>query len=516
VSAGTVRIDVDPRTGSVRLGGRVVRAGAIEWDVPVRGSVIGVLLNTRSALAELGDAVHAPPYMAPPVAPVLYIKPANTWTACNAPVLVPADVETMAVAASLGIVIGATASRVPAGDASEIIAGYTIVNDFHEPHDDIVVPAIRQRCRDASCAIGPWTIARDDVALPDALDVRVFVNGKLGASYSTAECSRSVARLVADVTGFMTLSAGDVLLLGCGAPSPKARVGDRVRTEIDGVGSLENLLVAGAGRSAGAWHGEVHPRRRRAGPGAARQATRTSGSPTARRRPARGVWLPPLAPTERPRTIFAVESNYADHARISSSRHRNGGDFPEGVNSLVGHRGMTPRPADATYMHYGCALAVVIGRSARRVTRADAYEYIEGYTVANDYTIRDYLENYYRPNFRVKSRDACTPIGPWLVDAADVRNPMNLRLTTTVNGTVTHRGSTGDMVFDIAFLIAYLSAFMTLSPGDIILTGTPDGVSGVHAGDEVITEVGGIGRLMSTVVEDVAGDGAAASGTASG
>ncbi len=157
------------------------------------------------------------------------------------------------------------------------------------------------------------------------------------------------------------------------------------------------------------------------------------------------VWLPPLPPTERPRTIFAVEGNYADHARdLEFKAPEQPVIFLKGINSLIGHRGITPRPADATYMHYGCGLGVVIGRSARRVTRADAYEYIEGYTVANDYTVRDYLENYYRPNFRVKSRDACTPIGPWLVDAADVRNPMNLRLTTTVNGTVTaarqHRG----------------------------------------------------------------------------
>ncbi|MEP6944183.1 MAG: fumarylacetoacetate hydrolase family protein [Betaproteobacteria bacterium] len=233
--------------------------------------------------------------------------------------------------------------------------------------------------------------------------------------------------------------------------------------------------------------------------------------------PREAVWLPPLAPTERPRTIFAVEANYADHVReLEFKAPDRPVIFLKGVNSLIGHRGVTPRPADATYMHHGCGLAVVIGKSARRVTRADAYEYIGGYTVANDYTIRDYLENYYRPNFRVKSRDACTPIGPWLVDASDVRNPMNLRLTTTVNGTLTQRGSTADMVFDIAFLIAYLSAFMTLSPGDIILTGTPDGVSGVHAGDEVITEVGGIGRLMNTIVHEGSGDAEAPSPPTSG
>jgi 5-oxopent-3-ene-1,2,5-tricarboxylate decarboxylase/2-hydroxyhepta-2,4-diene-1,7-dioate isomerase len=95
-------------------------------------------------------------------------------------------------------------------------------------------------------------------------------------------------------------------------------------------------------------------------------------------------------------------------------------------------------------------------------------------------------------------------MGPWLVDADDVKHPMNLRMTTTVNGTVTHRGNTGDMLFDIAFLIAHLSGFMTLSPGDVILTGAPEGLSGVHPGDEVVTEIGGIGRLVNTVVGDVA------------
>jgi 5-oxopent-3-ene-1,2,5-tricarboxylate decarboxylase / 2-hydroxyhepta-2,4-diene-1,7-dioate isomerase len=215
------------------------------------------------------------------------------------------------------------------------------------------------------------------------------------------------------------------------------------------------------------------------------------------------VWLPPLPPTERPRTIFALDLNYADHGReLAFKSPDEPVIFLKGSNSLLGHRGQTRRPADATYMHYECELAVVIGRTARRVTRADAYEYVAGYAVANDYVIRDYLENYYRPNFRAIGRDKSTPIGPWLVDAADVKHPMNLRLTTTVNGTVVQRGNTGDMVFDIAFLIAHLSSFMTLSPGDVILTGTPDGLSGVHAGDEVVTEIGGIGRLVNTIIGD--------------
>ena len=216
-------------------------------------------------------------------------------------------------------------------------------------------------------------------------------------------------------------------------------------------------------------------------------------------------WLPPLQPTDRPRTIFALGLNYADHAKeLAFKAPDEPLIFLKAENTLIGHREQTQRPLDATYMHYECELAVVIGRSARRVTRADAYDYIAGYTVANDYAIRDYLENYYAPNLRVKSRDGCTPIGPWLVDAADVKNPMNLRLSTTFNGSVTQRGNTADMIFDIAFLVAYLSAFMTLSPGDVILTGTPEGLVGVHPGDEVVTEIGSIGRLVNTVVGDEA------------
>jgi 5-oxopent-3-ene-1,2,5-tricarboxylate decarboxylase/2-hydroxyhepta-2,4-diene-1,7-dioate isomerase len=136
------------------------------------------------------------------------------------------------------------------------------------------------------------------------------------------------------------------------------------------------------------------------------------------------------------------------------------------------------------------------------VSKANAYDYVAGYTVANDYAIRDYLENYYRPNFRVKSRDFATPIGPYLVDASDVGDPMNLQLRTLVNGEVTQEGNTRDMIFDIGALIVYLSEFMTLSPGDIILTGTPEGLADVKAGDEVVTEIEGIGSLKNTIIGD--------------
>ena len=217
------------------------------------------------------------------------------------------------------------------------------------------------------------------------------------------------------------------------------------------------------------------------------------------------VWLPPLAPLERPRTILALGLNYADHAKeLAFKAPDEPLVFMKSESALIGHRGHTRRPADVTFMHYECELVVVIGRRARRVKREHALDCVAGYTVANDYAIRDYLENYYRPNFRVKNRDACTPIGPWLVDAADVPDPMNLRLATHVNGVQTQSGSTKDMVFDIPFLIEYFTAFMTLDAGDLILTGTPEGLADTKPGDEVVTEIEHVGRLVNFVVAEPA------------
>jgi 5-oxopent-3-ene-1,2,5-tricarboxylate decarboxylase/2-hydroxyhepta-2,4-diene-1,7-dioate isomerase len=212
-------------------------------------------------------------------------------------------------------------------------------------------------------------------------------------------------------------------------------------------------------------------------------------------------WLPPLVPQERPRTILALGLNYADHAKeLAFKAPEEPLVFLKGERALNGHRQTTQRPAGVQNMHYECELAVVIGRTAKKVKRGDAYDFIAGYTVANDYAIRDYLENWYRPNLRVKNRDGATPLGPWLVDTADIPNPMALALQTTVNGKVTQAGNTRDMIFDVPFLIEYFSSFMTLNPGDLILTGTPDGVVDCQPGDVIVTEIEGIGALMNTIV----------------
>jgi len=135
-------------------------------------------------------------------------------------------------------------------------------------------------------------------------------------------------------------------------------------------------------------------------------------------------WLPPLAPVDKPRTIIALGLNYADHAKELAFKEppKEPLAFLKGDRSLAGHRQVTQRPAGVKFMHYECERAIVIGRRAKKVRRDDAYAFVAGYTVANDYAIRDYLENWYRPNLRVKNRDGATPLGPWLVDTADHRD----------------------------------------------------------------------------------------------
>jgi 5-oxopent-3-ene-1,2,5-tricarboxylate decarboxylase/2-hydroxyhepta-2,4-diene-1,7-dioate isomerase len=215
------------------------------------------------------------------------------------------------------------------------------------------------------------------------------------------------------------------------------------------------------------------------------------------------VWLAPF----QVGTVIALGLNYADHVKeLSKELTVTAKDEPlvflKTPGAVIGHRGFTRRPRDATFMHYECELAVVIGATARSVKRSDAMRHVAGYTVCNDYAIRDYLENWYRPNLRVKNRDTCTVLGPWFVDAEDVPDPHALALRTLVNGAVTQQGTTAAMINDIPSLIEYLSAFMTLRAGDVILTGTPDGVVNVGVGDEVITEIDGVGRLVNTIVGD--------------
>jgi len=210
------------------------------------------------------------------------------------------------------------------------------------------------------------------------------------------------------------------------------------------------------------------------------------------------TWLPPATGN-----MFALGLNYADHAReLDFKPPTEPLAFIKSRSTYVGHNGHSWRPDNVKYMHYECELVAVIGKPARKVKRGNALEYLAGYTVCNDYAIRDYLENYYRPNLRVKNRDATTPVGPWMVDVADIQDPKNLAVRTWINGELKQQGTTADMIFDIPYLIEYFSSFMTLQPGDMIATGTPEGLADVKPGDTVITEVEGVARLVNHMLSE--------------
>jgi 5-oxopent-3-ene-1,2,5-tricarboxylate decarboxylase/2-hydroxyhepta-2,4-diene-1,7-dioate isomerase len=218
--------DVNARTAAALC----ARAAACRPPVP--GAVYGTLLNDRAALAALGDAVNMPPYKGPPKAPILYLKPRNTLAGNRARVMVPDDAPGVEVGASLGIVMGRTATRVSVERAFDFIAGFTVVADISVPHTSVYRPSVRFRARDGFCVVGPTVVAARHVPTPDNLKITAHVRGKTPFIASTASTVRNVAQLISDVTDFMTLSAGDVLTLGVPYGSPVVHAGDEAEMSI--------------------------------------------------------------------------------------------------------------------------------------------------------------------------------------------------------------------------------------------------------------------------------------------
>ena len=207
------------------------------------GTLFGVALNYQGLLEQHLAAFEQAPYQKPPTKPVLFIKTPNTRNAHGDVVLQPAG-ERLQPGPALGVVIGQRASRVSLDNAMAHVAGYVVVNEFSLPEDSYYRPAVKAKCRDGFCALGPEVIARDQVTNPNQLDLKLFVNGQLRQENSTAHWVRDIAQLIAEISEFMTLHPGDVLITG----TPEGRVdvqpGDRVEVEITGVGRLLNTIEA--------------------------------------------------------------------------------------------------------------------------------------------------------------------------------------------------------------------------------------------------------------------------------
>ena len=211
--------------------------------------------------------------------------------------------------------------------------------------------------------------------------------------------------------------------------------------------------------------------------------------------------LPPLVPGK----ILAIGRNYAEHAReLDNEVPSEPLVFAVMPSAVIGHGDTIEWEAELTaQVDWEGELAVIIGKTARRVSEADALDYVFGYTIANDVSARD-LQSRDKQWVRAKGLDTFCPIGPCVVTADAIPDPQNLRIVTTVDGVEKQNGSTADMIFSVAQLIAYLSRAFTLNPGDMILTGTPSGVGKAQNppqflgdGSVVSVEIEGIGKLTN-------------------
>jgi 5-oxopent-3-ene-1,2,5-tricarboxylate decarboxylase/2-hydroxyhepta-2,4-diene-1,7-dioate isomerase len=213
-------------------------------DKAAAGTLFGIALNYQGLLRSRLEEFQQPPYQKPPVKPVLFIKTANTRNSHDQPVVFPAGVERLQPGPALGVVIGKDASRVSEAEAMNHVAGYCIVNEFSLPEDSYYRPAVKAKCRDGFCPIGPELVPASQIANPNALGIRLLVNGELRQQNSTANWVRTIPQLIAELSEFMTLHQGDVLITG----TPEGRVdvqpGDIVAVEIDGLGRLTNTVVA--------------------------------------------------------------------------------------------------------------------------------------------------------------------------------------------------------------------------------------------------------------------------------
>lgn len=219
-----------------------------------------------------------------------------------------------------------------------------------------------------------------------------------------------------------------------------------------------------------------------------------------------------LAPIPRPsKNVFCIGKNYRDHAIEMGSE----ADIPEDImvfskapTAVIGHGEGIPSHANITdQLDYEGELAVVIGKTGTGISKAEAMDYVFGYTIINDITARD-LQQKHKQFLLGKSLNGTCPMGPWIVHHSEISNPENLMIETKVNGEVRQKGNTSDFIFDIRTMIAELSKGMTLEAGDIIATGTPAGVGKgmkppvfLKAGDTIEITIEGIGTLRNEIVE---------------
>ncbi len=216
-----------------------------------------------------------------------------------------------------------------------------------------------------------------------------------------------------------------------------------------------------------------------------------------------------LSPVPRPGKIIALARNYADHAAEGGAVPPDKPTiFAKFANTVVGPFDDIILPKVSEQVDYEAELVAVIGRRCYQVDEAHALEYVGGYTIANDVSVRDYQRM--TTQFTLgKTFDTHCPMGPAILTADEVDDPQALHITTTIDGEVLQDADTSTMVFSVAHLIAFISAVMTLEPGDVILTGTPGGVGSwrtpqrwIRAGEHVRIDISRIGHIDNRAVPE--------------
>lgn len=210
---------------------------------------------------------------------------------------------------------------------------------------------------------------------------------------------------------------------------------------------------------------------------------------------AEAVYLPPCDPTK----ILCIHLNYESRLiEFRAPRLETPTYFQKPTTALNAHRGTLSRPAGHTYLNYEGEVAVIIGKPMRNLSREETWDYLAGFAPANDVGCHDYRETDAGSMLRVKGQDGFCPIGPGIVRGVDVRKST---LRTYINGKVVQEGQVSEMLFPIDYILADLCRFITLLPGDVILTGTPKNSRPMNIGDVVEVEVSGLGRLSNRVAE---------------
>lgn len=206
------------------------------------GTVYGTLLNFRGEWDAWAPKMNDAPYKAPPKKPVLYIKPANTWSANGAPIRLPANAALVEVGATIAMVMNAPGE----------VRGYRLMNDLSLPHASFFRPPVKFKCLDGFLGIGDTLLPAGTNIDPSQFVLEVRINGELKQTVRFSGLVRDARHLLADVSEFMTLVEGDALMLGCDLGRPLAKVGDRIEISAPGLGTLTNTLVAepGAGGQA--------------------------------------------------------------------------------------------------------------------------------------------------------------------------------------------------------------------------------------------------------------------------